>query len=124
MSQGGVRTNQTFRIEGRQIEVGLKSYKLDNCLSFKNKRSVYSSFASRACGLGTDLTRAPPSLPIRVRVLRQEPVIDPLAVALAEGLPYAEAGRLANAAAALTTTKLGAQAALPTCREVNRLLQK
>jgi len=47
-----------------------------------------------------------------------------LAVALAEGLPYAEAGRLANAAAALTTTKLRAQAALPTRREVNRLLQK
>src|SRR5206468_6373163 len=54
VSQGGVRSNQNFRIEDRPIEVGLKSYKLDNCISFKNKRSVYSSFASRACGLGTD----------------------------------------------------------------------
>jgi ribokinase len=36
-----------------------------------------------------------------------------LAVMLAEDRPLAEAGRLASAAAALTTTKLGAQAALP-----------
>jgi len=36
-----------------------------------------------------------------------------LAVALAEGRPLTEAGPFANAAAALTTTKLGAQAALP-----------
>ncbi|MEZ4736998.1 MAG: ribokinase [Caldilineaceae bacterium] len=36
-----------------------------------------------------------------------------LAVALAEGRPMTEAGPFANAAAALTTTKLGAQAALP-----------
>ena len=50
MSQGGVRTNQTFRKGDPQIEVRLKSYKLDNCLSFKNKRSGNSAFASRACG--------------------------------------------------------------------------
>ena len=36
-----------------------------------------------------------------------------LAVALAEGKPLAEAGPFANAAAALSTTVLGAQAALP-----------
>jgi len=47
-----------------------------------------------------------------------------LAVALAEGLGYAEAGLLANAAAALTTTKLGAQAALPKRSEVIRLLKR
>jgi ribokinase len=47
-----------------------------------------------------------------------------LAVALAEGRPYWEAGIFANAAAALTTTKLGAQPALPRRSEVIRRLQR
>src|SRR5205085_9054524 len=46
-----------------------------------------------------------------------------LAVALAEGRNYREAGILANAAAALTTTKLGAQPALPTRREVEAFIK-
>lgn len=46
-----------------------------------------------------------------------------LAVALAEGASYKEAGRLANAAAALATTKIGAQPAMPRRREVERLLK-
>lgn len=47
-----------------------------------------------------------------------------LAVALAEGHPIAEAARFANAAAALTTTKLGAQPALPSRRAVLALLRR
>ena len=47
-----------------------------------------------------------------------------LVVALAEGRAYRDAGVLANAAAALTTTKLGAQPALPTRREVIALLMR
>jgi ribokinase len=47
-----------------------------------------------------------------------------LAVALAEDKPWPEAGRLASAAAALTTTKFGAQPALPHRAEVVRLLAK
>lgn len=47
-----------------------------------------------------------------------------LAVALAEGRPLAEAGLFANAAAALTTTKLGAQTALPRRQEVQTLLAR
>jgi len=46
-----------------------------------------------------------------------------LAVALAEGRNYREAGILANAAAALTTTKLGAQPALPNREAVARFLR-
>lgn len=46
-----------------------------------------------------------------------------LAVAMAEGASYSEAGRLANAAAALATTKFGAQPAMPRRREVERLLR-
>ena len=45
-----------------------------------------------------------------------------LAVAIAEGRPWEEAGPFANAAAALTTTVLGAQAALPTRQAVEALL--
>jgi len=45
-----------------------------------------------------------------------------LAVALAEGRPLAEALRLASGAAALTCTRRGAQAALPSRPEVLRLL--
>jgi ribokinase len=45
-----------------------------------------------------------------------------LAVALAEGRSPAEAGRFANAAAALTTTRLGAQPALPSRAELERFL--
>ena len=45
-----------------------------------------------------------------------------LAVALAEGRSSAEAGRFANAAAALTTTRLGAQPALPSRAELERFL--
>lgn len=45
-----------------------------------------------------------------------------LAVALAEGHSLAEAGVFANAAAALTTIRLGAQAALPRRQEVEALL--
>jgi len=48
--------------------------------------------------------------------------IGAFAAMLAEGCPVAEAGRFASAAAALATTKLGAQAALPTREAVERLL--
>jgi ribokinase len=44
-------------------------------------------------------------------------------VALAEGQPLAEAGIFANAAAALATTKVGAQSALPTRAEIKTLLR-
>ena len=46
------------------------------------------------------------------------------AVALAEGQPLKQAGWFANAAAALTTTKMGAQPALPKRREVLALLRR
>jgi ribokinase len=45
-----------------------------------------------------------------------------LAVTLGEGWGFAEAGRFANAAAALATTVVGAQSGLPTRAEVERLL--
>jgi ribokinase len=45
-----------------------------------------------------------------------------LAVALAEGRSPAEAGQFANAAAALTTRRLGAQPALPSRAELERFL--
>ena len=47
-----------------------------------------------------------------------------LAVALAEGRPLDEAGRLANAGAALATTVLGAQAGLPRRGAVQALLDR
>ena len=47
-----------------------------------------------------------------------------LAVGLLEERPWPETGALASAAAALTTTKLGAQAGLPTRDEVSKLLEK
>jgi ribokinase len=46
-----------------------------------------------------------------------------LAVKVALHTPLEEAGRFASAAAALTTTKLGAQAALPTTAEVDSFLR-
>jgi len=46
-----------------------------------------------------------------------------LAVALAEGRPVAEALRFASAAAALSVTRLGAQASVPTRAEVAAFLQ-
>ena len=45
-----------------------------------------------------------------------------LATGLAEGMPLADAVRFANAAGALTCTKLGAQASLPGRAEVEKLL--
>jgi ribokinase len=45
-----------------------------------------------------------------------------VAVALAEGQPWEDIGYFANAAAALTTTKLGAQDALPSREEVRQLM--
>ncbi|OQP05194.1 ribokinase [Geobacillus sp. 46C-IIa] len=47
-----------------------------------------------------------------------------LAVALAEGKPLEEACRFANAAAALSVTKLGAQAGMPTREDVESFLAK
>jgi ribokinase len=47
-----------------------------------------------------------------------------MAVGLAEGLPLEEIGRLANATAALATTKIGAQEGLPTRREVKKLVAR
>ncbi len=47
-----------------------------------------------------------------------------LAVALAEGQPVEEALRFANAAAAISVTRLGAQASIPTRSEVTALLQQ
>lgn len=46
------------------------------------------------------------------------------ALALAEELPLEEAARLANATAALSTTKVGAQEGLPTRREVELFMHK
>jgi ribokinase len=45
-----------------------------------------------------------------------------LAVALAEGKPLLEAARFANAAAALSVTRLGAQTSAPTRGEIDRRL--
>jgi ribokinase len=45
-----------------------------------------------------------------------------LAVALAEGRPLAAAARFANAAAALSVTRLGAQPSAPVRRDIDRLL--
>jgi ribokinase len=45
-----------------------------------------------------------------------------LAVALAEDRPLVEAVRFANAAGALSVTKLGAQPSAPTRREIERFL--
>jgi ribokinase len=47
-----------------------------------------------------------------------------LAVALAEGRPLAESVRFANAAGALSVTKLGAQPSAPTRKEIARLLSQ
>jgi ribokinase len=47
-----------------------------------------------------------------------------LAVMLAERRPLAEAGRFASAAAALATTRVGAQAALPTRHDVELFLRE
>jgi ribokinase len=46
-----------------------------------------------------------------------------LAVALAEGKPLREAVRFANAAAALSVTRMGAQPSAPTRREIERFLK-
>jgi ribokinase len=46
-----------------------------------------------------------------------------LAVALAEDRPIAEALRFANAAAAISVTRMGAQASIPTRSEVDQFLQ-
>jgi ribokinase len=46
-----------------------------------------------------------------------------LCVGLAEGKPFAEAGRMASATAALKTLKLGAQAGLPTRRKLEQFLR-
>jgi len=45
-----------------------------------------------------------------------------LAVALGEGRPLLEAVRFANAAAALSVTRLGAQPSAPTRAEIERFL--
>lgn len=45
------------------------------------------------------------------------------ALGLAEGLPLKDIGRLANATAALATTRLGPQEALPTRRELEKFLK-
>ena len=47
-----------------------------------------------------------------------------LAVAWAEGKPLAEAARFANAAGALSVTKLGAQPSAPTRKAIERLLRR
>lgn len=47
-----------------------------------------------------------------------------LAVAIAQGLPLQEALKIANATGALTTTRLGAQEALPSLEEVQALLKQ
>ncbi len=47
-----------------------------------------------------------------------------LAVALAEGKPLAEAVRFANAAAAISVTRLGAQPSAPSRAEIEQFLQK
>ncbi|HYV30249.1 MAG TPA: PfkB family carbohydrate kinase, partial [Candidatus Binatia bacterium] len=45
-----------------------------------------------------------------------------MAVALAEGKSFPEAARFANAAAALSVTRLGAQTSVPTRKEIERML--
>lgn len=47
-----------------------------------------------------------------------------LAVALANGQPLLKASKFANAAAALSVTKRGAQPSIPTLQEINRLMKR
>ena len=47
-----------------------------------------------------------------------------LTVAIAEGMPLRDAARFANATAALSTTKFGAQTGMPTRAQVDRFLKK
>lgn len=47
-----------------------------------------------------------------------------LAVGIAEGLSLRDVARLANVTAALSTTKMGAQAGMPRRTEVNRMLER
>jgi ribokinase len=47
-----------------------------------------------------------------------------MAVALAEGKSLPDAGRFGSATAAIKTTKMGAQAGLPTRRALNQFLRK
>jgi ribokinase len=47
-----------------------------------------------------------------------------LAVALAEGQPLIDAVRFANAAAAISVTRIGAQPSIPTRIEIDRLLKR
>jgi ribokinase len=47
-----------------------------------------------------------------------------LAVALGEGMPLLKAARFANAAAAISVTRLGAQPSAPTRAEIERLLKR
>jgi ribokinase len=72
-----------------------------------------------------DVTRA---RPYRVRVIDSTAAGDAFngafAVALAEGKPLREAARFANAAGALCCTKRGAQPALPTRADVERLMRR
>lgn len=46
-----------------------------------------------------------------------------LAVGLAEGKPLLRVARFANAAAALSTTRVGAQQSMPSRQEVERFLR-
>lgn len=65
---------------------------------------------------------------IRVRTIDRtgagDAFIAALAVAMVEGQPWEQAGWSANAAAALTTTELGAAPGLPTREDVQALLSK
>ena len=54
----------------------------------------------------------------------EQRIIDSLAALLARGNDLATSSRFANAASALATTKLGAQASLPAYAEVLSLLKK
>jgi len=47
-----------------------------------------------------------------------------LAVALAEGKPILEAAKFANAAAAISVTRAGAQSSIPSRKEVEEFLRR
>jgi len=76
--------------------------------------------------VGPDEAYAVPAFPVEARdaTAAGDTFNGALAVALAEGQPIRAALRFANAAAALSVTRLGAQASIPTRAEVDEFLQR
>jgi ribokinase len=119
---------ETEILTGIKIKKESDMAKAAQGLLTKGVRAVFITLGSKGVFVALETEKIPRIIPaFKVKAVDTTAAGDvfngALAVALAEGRPLLDAARFANAAAALSVTKLGAQPSAPYRKDINKLLK-